>query len=472
MNIKVNHADCLSNIDQLERGFGIDVAKWRPRSSTLRTRAFSTLVLIDLICITMSFLFAGLLHNEIGTDRVWLMLLAVLLPIYLVTALNGHAYASVNLQNPFRAIAKGVQALVVTISGVIFVAFCVRASEGFPRLLVTVGSAFAILSMIAARYTFVRHMVSIIGGNPFGVILICESGQSVPAGKFSVVIASEAFFDPDQHDPVMYDRLAKSLSSAERVVVACAAERRASWAHALKGANIHSEIIAPELGILAPLGVSRHGSTPTIVVANGPLGLFDRFIKRGFDFALASGALLALFPLLVTIAVLVKFNSKGPVFFKQTRIGRGNQMFEMLKFRSMHVMESDAAGHRSASRDDDRVTGVGKFIRRTSIDELPQLLNVLKGDMSIVGPRPHALGSRAEDKLFWEVDTRYWHRHATKPGLTGLAQVRGYRGATAYESDLRNRLQADLEYLNTWSIWRDLLIIVMTFRVLLHRNAF
>ncbi|MEI9928954.1 MAG: sugar transferase [Sphingomonas sp.] len=92
--------------------------------------------------------------------------------------------------------------------------------------------------------------------------------------------------------------------------------------------------------------------------------------------------------------------------------------------------------------------------------------------MSVVGPRPHALGSRAEDKLFWEIDDRYWHRHAAKPGLTGLAQIRGYRGATMRESDLTDRLQADLEYLNDWSIWRDIKILLMTFRVLIHPNAY
>ena len=445
---------------------------WRPRASALRIRAFTGLVMVDFLCIIGSFFIAALLHARFGTDKNWLVLLAVLLPMYLVIALNAHAYASNNLQDPIRAAAKGAQALVIAISAVIFVAFCVRASEGFPRLLVTVGAFIALGVMIVVRYLFVKHMAAIIGGNPFSVILICEGDQSVPPGKFSVVISPESFFDPEQHDPVMYDRLAKSLESADRVIVACSAERRAAWAHALKGANIQSEIVAPELRDLAPLGMGNHGSETTIVIANGPLGLFDRFMKRAFDFTLALCALLALLPILAVIAVLVKLDSHGPVFFKQTRIGRGNQMFKMLKFRSMRVLESDAAGARSASRDDDRVTRVGKFIRRTSMDELPQLVNVLKGDMSIVGPRPHALGSRAADKLFWEVDTRYWHRHAAKPGLTGLAQVRGYRGATIYESDLRNRLQADLEYLDTWSIWRDLLIIAMTFRVLLHRNAF
>jgi lipopolysaccharide/colanic/teichoic acid biosynthesis glycosyltransferase len=133
---------------------------------------------------------------------------------------------------------------------------------------------------------------------------------------------------------------------------------------------------------------------------------------------------------------------------------------------------SDRQGNQSTRRDDDRITVVGRFIRRTSLDELPQLMNVLSGDMSIVGPRPHALGSRAEDLLFWEIDSRYWHRHAAKPGLTGLAQVRGYRGATNHRDDVVNRLHADLEYLDNWSLWKDLKIIMMTFRVVVHSNAF
>jgi lipopolysaccharide/colanic/teichoic acid biosynthesis glycosyltransferase len=138
----------------------------------------------------------------------------------------------------------------------------------------------------------------------------------------------------------------------------------------------------------------------------------------------------------------------------------------------MRVEASDGRGAASTLRDDQRITAVGRFIRKTSIDELPQLINVLIGDMSVVGPRPHAVGSRAENLLFWEIDHRYWHRHAAKPGLTGLAQVRGFRGATERRGDLTNRLQADLEYLNYWSIWRDLKIILRTFAVLVHRNAY
>ncbi|WP_244647597.1 sugar transferase [Sphingomonas sp. CFBP 13728] len=153
--------------------------------------------------------------------------------------------------------------------------------------------------------------------------------------------------------------------------------------------------------------------------------MVDRCVKRAFDITLAGAALLVLLPLFIVIAILVKRDSTGPILFTKTWIGRSNQLFRIKKFRSMYVEGSDGAGHRSTSRDDDRVTWVGRFIRRTSIDELPQILNVLSGDMSIVGPRPHALRSRAADKLFWEVEQRYWHRNAAKPGLTGLAQMRG-----------------------------------------------
>jgi lipopolysaccharide/colanic/teichoic acid biosynthesis glycosyltransferase len=138
----------------------------------------------------------------------------------------------------------------------------------------------------------------------------------------------------------------------------------------------------------------------------------------------------------------------------------------------MRVDCIDLHGQVSTARNDPRVTAVGNFIRRTSLDELPQLFNVLRGEMSIVGPRPHALASTAEDLLFWQIDGRYFHRHAAKPGLTGLAQVRGFRGATLNRLDLTNRLTSDLEYLSGWTLWRDVKIIINTFRVLVHGNAF
>jgi lipopolysaccharide/colanic/teichoic acid biosynthesis glycosyltransferase len=138
----------------------------------------------------------------------------------------------------------------------------------------------------------------------------------------------------------------------------------------------------------------------------------------------------------------------------------------------MYEDASDPHGNRSTTRDDNRVTRIGKFLRRTSLDELPQLWNVIRGDMSLVGPRPHALGSTAEGALFWKAVPNYWTRHAMRPGITGLAQVRGLRGPTVTRDDIEKRVAADLEYINGWSIWLYLKILLQTIGVILHRNAF
>jgi lipopolysaccharide/colanic/teichoic acid biosynthesis glycosyltransferase len=445
---------------------------WRPSATTLRVRMVLGLLTLDIACIVLSFGFAAFLRDHFMGASNWAFFLLVMLPIYVIAVVNAHGYSASSVQDPFRAIAKGLQAFLLALCAAIIAAFALKTTDTFPRLVVSIGTIFTITTLSIGRYFFVRHLEYVIGGNPFSVVLLRDGDVPIPDASFSIVMATDGAFDPESHDPVMYDRLATSLAHADRVIIACDPGRRIAWAHALKGANIQGEIFVPELDMLAPLGIASYGATPTLIIANGPLGLVDRTVKRIFDVTLASVAIIVLLPLFAVIAILIKRDSAGPIFFVQTRIGRGNQLFRMKKFRSMRVDGLDGAGHRSTERDDDRVTRVGRFIRRTSIDELPQVLNVLTGDMSIVGPRPHALGSRAADKLFWEVDRRYWHRHAAKPGLTGLAQVRGYRGATLVEADLRNRLHADLEYLENWSIWRDLKIIVLTFRVLLHRNAY
>jgi lipopolysaccharide/colanic/teichoic acid biosynthesis glycosyltransferase len=195
-------------------------------------------------------------------------------------------------------------------------------------------------------------------------------------------------------------------------------------------------------------------------------------LKRGLDLLIAIPGVVMAAPLMLVIALAVKLTSEGPVFFHQPRVGQANRIFDVIKFRTMRVGGTDHAGARSASRTDDRITRVGGFLRKTSLDELPQLLNVIFGTMSIVGPRPHALGSTAGARLFWDADARYWQRGVVRPGITGLAQVRGFRGATHLEEDLVNRVQADLDYLLGWSIWRDLRIIFQTAKVLVHPNAY
>ena len=448
------------------------VQRARRPAAALRTRAIAFLIVGDSLLILMSFGISAALRGTLVSDPRWLFFSGPLLLIYHAVAMNSQGLSKLTLQSWQRAVWKAEQALMLGIALVTIVNFYARAIESFPRLTIAVGSALAFVSIALFRYLLIKNLVAILGGNPFSILLIRDRDAPMVEGPFSRVLIADTIFDPDHHDPVMYDRLASMLSSVDRVVISCREERRRAWAFALRGANIQGEIIVPELEALAPMGLSHNLGMPAIIVATGPLDLSARALKRGFDLAMATAALVAFSPLLAMVAVAIKIDSRGPILFRQVRIGRGNKLFKILKFRSMTDSQSDHAANTLTTRDDERVTAIGRFIRRTSIDELPQLLNVLAGHMSIVGPRPHALGARAADKLYWDVDNRYWGRHAIKPGLTGLAQVRGFRGATDAEDDLRNRLRADLEYIERWSIWRDIGIILATTRVLLHRNAF
>lgn len=184
--------------------------------------------------------------------------------------------------------------------------------------------------------------------------------------------------------------------------------------------------------------------------------------KRALDILGATIGLVLLAPLLIIVALAIKATSPGPVFFRQKREGLKGKTFEALKFRSMAVTLGDASGISQTIKDDPRVTPVGRFIRRTSIDELPQLLNVLKGEMSLVGPRPHVPGMMAAGRPYREVVPYYDRRLEMLPGITGWAQVNGLRGETRNPSKARERIDHDLAYIQNFSIWLDLKIIVLT----------
>jgi polysaccharide biosynthesis protein PslA len=270
----------------------------------------------------------------------------------------------------------------------------------------------------------------------------------------------------------MIDRLSRMIAPYDRVVVACEYTHRGAWATFLKGHDVGGEILLDRDLLHGAVAIGAYDNFDTLVLSKGPLSLMSRLQKRSLDLVVGSLCLLVLSPLLLVTAIAIKLDSHGPVFFRQTRVGQGNRQFRIFKFRSMRFEVADEAGNRSASRDDDRITRVGRIIRRTSIDELPQLFNVLRGDMSMVGPRPHALGSTAGDDLFWHASQQYWLRHALKPGITGLAQIRGFRGATHRKEDLDRRVRCDLEYLSSWSLLNDLIILAKTVRVVMHKNAY
>ncbi len=189
----------------------------------------------------------------------------------------------------------------------------------------------------------------------------------------------------------------------------------------------------------------------------------ERAAKRGLDILVATAGLLLIAPLLLLTAVVIRLDSPGPILFKQTRNGFNNRPFQILKFRSMRVLE-DGDAIRQASRHDSRVTRVGQWLRKLSIDELPQLWNVLRGEMSIVGPRPHAL---AHDAHYEKLIGDYPYRQHVKPGLTGWAQVNGSRGETPTVETMAERVRLDLWYVENASVWLDIRIMARTFATLL-----
>jgi putative colanic acid biosynthesis UDP-glucose lipid carrier transferase len=217
------------------------------------------------------------------------------------------------------------------------------------------------------------------------------------------------------------------------------------------------------------LGTSRLGALSLLQVKPKPIRDWGYALKLALDYVLGVISLIVFAPVMLAVAVAIKLDSPGPVLFKQRRHGYNHRLIHVYKFRTMRVTE-DGPHVPQARKDDERVTRIGKFLRRTSIDELPQLFNVLKGEMSLVGPRPHAV---AHNQLYCARLERYANRHCVKPGMTGWAQIHGFRGPTEDPEKMRKRVQMDLYYIENWSISLDLKIIALTpFVGFVHRNAF
>ena len=208
---------------------------------------------------------------------------------------------------------------------------------------------------------------------------------------------------------------------------------------------------------------------PVVAICESPFAGFNSVLKRFSDIVFGSIALLLLWPVMLSIAIGIKLTSAGPILFKQRRYGLDGAEIMVYKFRSMKVLE-DGAVVRQATRDDDRITPFGAFLRRTSLDELPQFLNVLQGTMSIVGPRPHAV---AHNEQYRKLIKRYMLRHKVKPGITGWAQINGYRGETETVEKMQSRVAYDLDYMRNWSVSLDVWIMLRTVTVVLKdRNAY
>ncbi|MBC2773556.1 undecaprenyl-phosphate glucose phosphotransferase [Rhizobium sp. AQ_MP] len=222
-----------------------------------------------------------------------------------------------------------------------------------------------------------------------------------------------------------------------------------------------------------PRAYSHVGAVPLLDILDKPIRDWDSVAKRSFDIVFSLLSLLVLWPVFIATAVAVKATSKGPILFVQKRHGFNNEVIKVLKFRSMYTEMSDPTAKQAVTKNDPRVTPVGRFIRKTSIDELPQIFNVLRGDLSLVGPRPHAILGQTRDKTFCEIVEGYFARHRVKPGVTGWAQINGWRGEIDTDDKIKFRTAYDLYYIENWSLWFDLKILFLTpFRLFNTENAY
>ncbi|MBR0556057.1 undecaprenyl-phosphate glucose phosphotransferase [Ciceribacter sp. L1K23] len=222
-----------------------------------------------------------------------------------------------------------------------------------------------------------------------------------------------------------------------------------------------------------PRSYSHVGAVPMLDILDKPIRDWDSVAKRGFDIFFSVVALALLWPLMVATAIAVKMTSKGPILFVQKRHGFNNEVINVLKFRSMYTELSDPTARNAVTKNDPRVTPVGRFIRKSSIDELPQLFNVLRGDLSLVGPRPHAVYAQTHNRTYSDVVEGYFARHRVKPGVTGWAQINGWRGEIDNDEKIKFRTAYDLYYIENWSLLFDLKILFLTpFRLLNTENAY
>jgi len=430
------------------------------------------IILLDFLSIFLAFTISNNTHrNLVGTyqrDNV----IALIIPLYFLIGLNTKSFYPVSKSSVFEFIRRGLTTFLFSVLSMLLILFFFKTSSDFSRVLFALGSGLSLIFIAISRTIVATGFDRFFKDSVFSVVHIFDGIENSNPESSNTITASPEGVFADASSLLAISNLGRWVSGADHLIVHCSPERRDDWAFMLHALDVESEIIMPELDELHPLAIRSRDNHISLVISAGNLRWDQRLLKRAFDVVISSIAIFLLSPVMLLTALAIKMESSGPVLFKQQRIGLGNRSFKMYKFRSMRSDMTDADGSKLTERGDPRVTRIGAFIRRTSIDELPQLFNVLNGTMSLVGPRPHAFQAKAGGSLYWEVEQRYWHRHSVKPGITGLAQVSGHRGNTFIEDDLRSRLNADLDYVAQWSLLLDFKILFKTALVIRHGNAF
>lgn len=460
-------------------GFGTN-----PRPATQLTTALATYVAIEFIVVFCSNLLAlYFYHIFILNSWSWHQLAnyapaaASIAALVLFISLAFRNFSAIRRKERGKFLWSGLGALSLAFSIFLTLLFFTQLSELYSRGTLAFQFIGSCIALGASRELFISWLHSAIRSNRIEARRIALIGDGNLCLMFTDRLKSSgirtvgSFSSPKHHNAKdkgvvspEIQRLSDKLRSLRLDDIVILANKTVS-PELLKFTTFLAELPASvhilptdSLDIIASAKIAQFGSLRTLQLFRPPLSAFDIAIKRAFDLAFATISLIVLSPLLLFVSLAIKLNSSGPIFFRQMRHGFNNEEINVLKFRSM-TSANNGSHFEQTVENDERVTRVGRIIRRTNIDELPQLINVLRGEMSIVGPRPHAT---AHNELFNDLITPFSRRHNVKPGITGWAQVNGFRGITDTIEKMQRRVEHDLYYVDNWSFLFDIKIILIT----------
>jgi len=401
-----------------------------------------------------------------------------------------------SLRSAWRQSGRAILGWTLVVAGLAVLAFLTKAGATYSRmwlivwylaggaLLVTGRVALSLLLRSWSQQGRLNRRAVIVGGGPQAAELIAAL-ESDPDNDIRIC---GIFDDRDEarigaeHGYRKLGKIDELISFAQRtridlLIVAlplCAEDRLLQVLKKLWVLPVDVRLAAQASRLqFRPRAYSYIGGVPFLDMFDKPIADWDYVVKSAFDKTIGLLALVLLAPVMALVALAIRLDSKGPVLFRQKRYGFNNELIEVYKFRSMYTEASDAGAARLVSRHDPRVTRVGRIIRKSSLDELPQLFNVLKGELSLVGPRPHAVLAKADNALYADVVDGYFARHKVKPGITGWAQVNGWRGETDTREKIEKRVEHDLYYIENWSVLFDLIVLIRTpFALLKSENAY
>jgi len=436
----------------------------------------------DALLVGVALLVVTRLYAVNWTDK-YSLIVAISVGLFLFVASVQRIYTDSNALSLGRRVIKVLYIWLLVVMSLLLFGYATKTSAEYSRL--TLFTWFLIVPILLILWHVIllriqsalyKHgwnvrRVAIAGARDLGKQVAYSMLNSKAMGMKPVGFYDDRKTDgprPLVHEPLPIvgnmDDLIRAARAGEIDVVFIAlpmrAEERIKMLVSKLSDTTASVYIVPDFFMFDLLSArwGNIGGLPVVSIYDTPFYGIDGWLKRSFDVVMASAILVLVALPMLFIAAAIKLTSPGPVLFKQRRYGINGEMIEVFKFRSMKVQE-DGAEVRQATKGDDRITKFGAFIRRTSIDELPQFFNVLLGSMSIVGPRPHAVSHNEE---YRGLISGYMLRHKVKPGITGLAQVNGWRGETDTLEKMQKRIECDLDYINNWSVWLDVKIVLKT----------